>query len=327
VVELVAASDDEINQAAEMIRSGGIVAFPTETVYGLGANAFDANAVARIFEVKERPLFDPLIVHLADASQVDQVAYIGLDNPLVNRLVEHFWPGPLTLVLPKHPDIPSIVTSGLDTIAVRVPGHNVAQNFLRAAGVPVAAPSANSFGSLSPTRAQHVKDDLDELVDLIVDGGPTTWGLESTIVAVHEDQLQVLRLGAVTVEALEEVARQSVQIAGMNAGDKITTPGQLPRHYSPRTPIHMINRGESLELLPLDKCCYLAFNAPPVNETVTVEVLSPTADLREAASRLFDVLHRIDASGAEMIVAEWMPERGLGRSINDRLRRASATRS
>ena len=208
MAKTIVADEAGIQQGADLIRAGGIVAFPTETVYGLGANAFDAAAVARIFEAKRRPSFDPLIVHLATP---DDVGLVGVaDGPVVERLMSRFWPGPMTLVLPRVDQIPGIVTAGLSTVAVRVPLHTIATRLILTSGCPIAAPSANRFGSLSPTRASHVEAGLGEQVDLILDGGATTWGVESTIVAVVDGKVSVLRLGAVTLEDLSDVANTTL---------------------------------------------------------------------------------------------------------------------
>jgi len=309
-----------IAEAARILRNGGLVVFPTETVYGLGAHALDARAVARIFEVKNRPRFDPLIVHIADSAMLDALCE-SVPGP-ARRLIERFWPGPLTVVLPKRPVVPDIVTAGLPTVAVRWPSHPVAQALLRAAGIPVAAPSANPFGRLSPTRVEHLDPALRAQVDLIIDGGPCEFGVESTIVYATEEAVTVLRLGAVPVEALEAVVGPVALQTGSR--DRPMSPGQLPRHYAPRTPVRVLRPGETPP--PSDRRVgYLAFRQAPSDRSFqAVEVLSPTGDLREAAARLFDCLHRLDGAGLDVIYAEPVPEVGLGRAIMDRLRRAAA---
>lgn len=314
-------TEEAIHEAARILRSGGLVVFPTETVYGLGANALDGRAAARIFEAKDRPRFDPLIVHIADPAWLDELCASVPGR--ARRLIERFWPGPLTLVLPKRPVVPDIVTAGLPTVAVRFPSHPVAQALIRTAGVPVAAPSANPFGYLSPTRVEHIAPVLRERVDLILDGGPCEFGVESTIVYVAEDGVAVLRLGAVPVEALEVVVGP-VDVRA-DASERPMSPGQLPRHYAPRTPVRILRPGE---VPPVSgrRAGYLAFRQTPPGRTfAAVEVLSPTGDLREAAARLFDCLHRLDGAGVDVIYAEALPEVGLGRAIMDRLRRASAS--
>ncbi len=314
---VVPPTPENLERAAQIIRSGGLVAFPTETVYGLGANALDARAAARIFEAKQRPSFDPLIVHVADRGMLQKVVR---EIPAVaEQLMERFWPGPLTLVLPKSEQVPGIVTSGLPTVAVRMPAHPVAQALIRQAGVPVAAPSANPFGYLSPTRAEHVLRTLGERVDLILDGGRTEFGVESTIVLLAEKPT-VLRYGAVALEELEKVLGALELQVGER--EKPLVPGQLPQHYAPHTPIR-IAPPEDIPPLLRKRVGYLAFQEVPKGFKV-VKVLSPTGSLLEAAAHLFEALHQLDRLGLEAIYAEPIPEVGLGRAIMDRLRRASS---
>ncbi|WP_089015840.1 L-threonylcarbamoyladenylate synthase [Micromonospora inositola] len=313
-------ADSGIAEAAAVLRAGGLVAFPTETVYGLGANALDARAAARIFEAKARPSFDPLITHLADAA--DLPALVGAVPPVVAALVERFWPGPLTLIVDRPAAIPPIVTSGLDTMAVRVPDEPAARALIAAAGVPVAAPSANRFGQLSPTRAEHVVAGLGDAVDVVLDGGPTRCGIESTIVDARGDRPVVLRLGALPVEALVEAVGE-VTVRPGSSGRPVA-PGTLAAHYAPRTPLKF----GAAESAPGGggRRGFLAFReAPTAGGWAAVEVLSPEGDLTAAAARLFDALHRLDAAGVAEIVAEPVPDVGVGRAINDRLRRAAAT--
>ncbi len=303
-----------------MLRTGGLVAFPTETVYGLGANALDARAVARIFEAKARPSFDPLISHLAEAAELEKL--VGTVPAAVAALAERFWPGPLTLIVDRPAVIPPIVTSGLETMAVRVPGHEAARALIAAAGVPVAAPSANRFGQLSPTRAEHVVRGLGPAVDVVLDGGPTRCGIESTIVDVRGDRPVVLRLGALPVESLEE-AVGPVTVRPGSSGQPVA-PGALAAHYAPRTPLRLLANavpaaGDGV------RRGFLAFRDRPSGDWAAVEVLSGRGDLTEAAARLFDALHRLDAAGVDEIVVEPVPEAGVGRAINDRLNRAAAT--
>ncbi|RIH86054.1 L-threonylcarbamoyladenylate synthase [Calidithermus roseus] len=314
---VVPPTPENLEKAARILRSGGLVAFPTETVYGLGANALDAEAAARIFEVKQRPTFDPLIVHVASREMLQQVA--AEVSPQAEALIERFWPGPLTLVLPKAPAVPGIVTAGLPTVAARMPDHPVALELLRCAGVPVAAPSANPFGYLSPTRAEHVARMLGDRVELILDGGLTTHGVESTIVLLGEKPT-VLRYGAIPLEELEPVTGPLALSVGESL--KPLVPGQLPQHYAPRTPIR-IARPEEVPTRGRKKLGYLAFKDVPRGFGV-VKVLSPTGDLREAAAHLFEALHQLDMLGLEAIYAEPVPEEGLGRAIMDRLKRAAA---
>ncbi|MCS7311372.1 MAG: L-threonylcarbamoyladenylate synthase [Acidobacteria bacterium] len=312
-------TEETIAEAARILRDGGLVVFPTETVYGLGAHALDARAVARIFEVKNRPRFDPLIVHIADLAMLEGLCETMFDS--ARRLIDRFWPGPLTVVLPKRSVVPDIVKAGLPTVAVRWPSHPVAQALIRAAGIPVAAPSANPFGRLSPTRVEHLDPVLRSQVDLVIDGGPCEFGVESTIVYVTEEAVTVLRLGALPVEVLEAVVGPvTLQIGSLG---RPMSPGQLPRHYAPRTPVRVLRPGETSPPSS-HRVGYLAFReAPPDRSFQAVEVLSPTGDLREAAARLFDCLHRLDEAGVDVIYAEPVPEVGLGRAIMDRLRRAA----
>ncbi|WP_229399328.1 L-threonylcarbamoyladenylate synthase [Micromonospora okii] len=310
-----------IAEAASVLRSGGLVAFPTETVYGLGANALDARAAARIFEAKQRPSFDPLITHLADAA--DLSALVGAVPPAVAALAERFWPGPLTLIVDRPAAIPPIVTSGLETMAVRVPDETSARALIRAAGVPVAAPSANRFGQLSPTRAEHVVAGLGGAVDVVLDGGPTRCGIESTIVDARGEHPVVLRLGALPVEALAE-AVGPVTVRPGSSGQPVA-PGTLAAHYAPRTPLRVVE-GTGPAAGDGGRRGLLAFRERPAGGGwAAVEVLSPAGDLTVAAARLFDALHRLDAAGVTEILAERVPDVGVGRAINDRLGRAAAT--
>lgn len=313
---IVPVTPQTLNRAAELLRTGGVVAFPTETVYGLGASAFDARAVARIFEIKRRPAFDPLIVHVLDDAMLQRVA--ARVDERARALMARFWPGPLTLVLPKTPSVPEIVTAGLQTVAVRMPAHAVARALLERIGLPLAAPSANPFGSLSPTRAEHVYRALGESVDLVLDGGRTEHGLESTIVAL-EPRPTLLRPGAVPLEEIEEATgplQRSTDAATPLA------PGQLPTHYAPHTPLRTV----AFEAVPQAQragCGAIGFRAAPGGYARAV-ALSPAGDLREAAAGLFEALHELDALGLERIDAEPFPEQGLGLAIADRLRRAAA---
>ncbi len=302
--------------AAARLREGGVVAFPTETVYGLGALAFDPVAVARIFEIKGRPSFDPLIVHVADREMLDCV--VAEVPPAAARLIERFWPGPLTLVLPKRPELPGIVTAGLSTVAVRMPGHPLAQALLEAVGAPLAAPSANPFGRPSPTRAEHVTAMLGDRVDLVLDGGAAPLGLESTIVSLGPPAA-LLRPGALGVEEIEAVVGR---LERSETPGVVSAPGQLEKHYSPRTPLRLIDPAS----VPVDE--RRGAGALALSESfdgyATMRVLSERGDLREAASRFFDALHDLDARQLERIDAQPVGESGLGLAIMDRLRRAAA---
>ena len=323
-VQVWPASDPEsIRFAAEIIRGGGLVAFPTETVYGLGANALNPDAVARIFEVKQRPSFDPLIVHIATRASLDRLAEtISLGD---HRLMDVFWPGPLTLVLPKREIVPDIVTAGLSTVAIRMPAHPVAQALIREAGVPIAAPSANPFGYVSPTCAQHVLDGLGDHVDLILDGGPCQIGVESTIVSMVGTWTELLRPGSVTLAELREVIGPVVRAA---ASQTVVAPGQLPRHYATRTPVTVLAaQGVRPVVHGHERAGLLAMS--PLGQAderfCAIEVLSAAGDLREAARHLFAALRRLDTLGLDRLYAEPCDEQGLGLAIMDRLRRCAVS--
>ena len=323
-VQVWPASDPEsIRFAAEIIRGGGLVAFPTETVYGLGANALNPDAVARIFEVKQRPSFDPLIVHIATRASLDRlVETISLGD---HRLMDVFWPGPLTLVLPKREVVPDIVTAGLSTVAIRMPAHPVAQALIREAGVPIAAPSANPFGYVSPTCAQHVLDGLGDHVDLILDGGPCQIGVESTIVSMVGTWTELLRPGSVTLAELREVIGPVVRAA---ASQTVVVPGQLPRHYATRTPVTILAaQGVRPVVHGHERAGLLAMS--PLGQAderfCAIEVLSAAGDLREAARHLFAALRRLDTLGLDRLYAEPCDEQGLGLAIMDRLRRCAVS--
>ncbi len=314
--------EEAIRQAAEIIRKGGIVAFPTETVYGLGADAFNSMAVARIFEVKQRPTFDPLIVHVARKRDVEK--FVREIPAQAIKLMERFWPGPLTVVLNKREEVLEMVTAGLPTVAVRMPNHPVALELIQVSGCPIAAPSANPFGYVSPTTAEHVRDQLGDQVDFILEGGPCEVGLESTIVSFAGERPVLLRPGGVPLEEIESVIG-TVEVH-VNL-EKISAPGMLPKHYAPRTPI-LIKwlEKEKAEIFRGKKIGLLAFQKPTDRfPFVHVEILSQKGDLREAASNLFSAIRRLDALGLDLILAESVPEIGLGRAIMDRLRRASHT--
>lgn len=316
-VRVLTSSSDDIAAAAQLLRTGGVVAFPTETVYGLGANALDAHAVARIFEAKQRPQFDPLIVHVASREQFETVAAHASD--VAQRLMDAFWPGPLTLVLPKTHHVPDLVTSGLKTVAVRMPEHPVARALLAACDVPVAAPSANPFGYISPTTAAHVIEALDGRIDAVIDGGATTRGIESTIVAL-DPRPALLRLGTIPVEAIEHITGPLERRLG-SSGMPVA-PGQLQQHYSPHTPVRIVRFDD---VAPAERAgaSALAFAHAPEGYRF-VRVLSPSGDAIEAAAHVFAALHELDASGASRIDVELLGVAGIGEAVDDRLRRAAA---
>jgi L-threonylcarbamoyladenylate synthase len=308
-------------RAVDLLRKGEVVALPTETVYGLAADALNPVAVARIFEVKERPRFDPLIVHLPDKQWLERVANIDhWSRAQMERLIAQFWPGPLTLVLDRQSIVPEIVTAGLDTVAVRMSSHPVFAEIISAFGKPLAAPSANRFGRISPTTAQHVFDELSGRIPLIIDAGPTAHGIESTIIAVRDDKIDILRRGPITGEELAEFGDINI----VSAPKSVSVPGQLRSHYAPKTPFRLIDDAESFALVKNHRVGLLAWNACTLEERfAAVQTLSERQDLREAAANLFRCLRELDELGLDLIVAERVPARGLGAAILDRLERAS----
>jgi len=322
--KVLAPDEAGIAAAADVIRRRGTVAFPTETVYGLGADALSARAVALIFAAKERPRFDPVIVHVADPGEVRRLW--TKVPPLARDLMDRFWPGPLTLILRRTRRVPGIVTAGLPTVAVRMPDHAVALALIRAAGRPIAAPSANRFGRLSPTHHDAVLAQLGGVVDAVIAGGPTSVGIESTVVSLLEDPPVVLRPGGTPLEALRELV-PDLRMEPPHGPS--ASPGTLPHHYVPATPLFLLERGPAPQgLEPLDRltCGFLAFREE-WSGFGRVEVLSPAGDLVEAAARFFAALHALDGAGLAAIVAEPVPEEGLGVAIMDRLRRASSGRA
>jgi len=330
----------DVSLAARLLRDGKLVAFATETVYGLGANALDETAVAKVFAAKNRPRFDPLIVHLHERSQLDEL--VTEVNETAAKLIEQFWPGPLTLVLPKTERVPDLVTAGLPTVAVRMPDHPQTLELLRTADISVAAPSANPFGCVSPTTAEHVAEQLANEVDYILDGGPCRVGVESTVLFIPGEPGAsatgvlrgltpsgspvplLLRPGGVSVEEIEASIGPIMIRAATSDTDETAqpAPGMLTRHYAPRTPLEIHEsvpdpgRNERVGLLsfgPQRDACGFAHT----------EILSSTADLTEAAAGFFAAVRRLDAQNLDRIIATPFPEQGLGRALNDRLRRAA----
>lgn len=305
-----------IAEAARLLQAGRLVAFPTETVYGLGANATDDRAVAGIFAAKNRPSFNPLIVHVPDAEAACR--HVTWSDTAA-RLAARFWPGALTLVLPRRADcaLSLLVSAGLDTAAIRCPAHPLAQALLRAADLPVAAPSANRSGAVSPTRPEHVLQSLGTAVELVIDGGPCLIGLESTVLDLSGAEPTLLRPGGVTREAIEaEIG--PVRLPGANHA--IASPGMLSSHYAPALPVRLDARGAA----PTEGLLAFGPDVPP-GAALTLN-LSPTGDLAEAAANLFAMLRALDRPGIERIAVMPVPGHGLGAAINDRLRRAAAPR-
>jgi L-threonylcarbamoyladenylate synthase len=307
--------------ATESLRNGYAVALPTETVYGLAADALRSDAVVNIFEAKGRPRFDPLIVHLPDRGWLERVARIDNDSrELIEKLIAQFWPGPFTIVLPRREIIPDIVTAGLETVAVRVSAHPLFADIIGNFGSPLAAPSANRFGRVSPTTAQHVLEELDERIPLIVDAGPTAHGIESTIVAMRNTRMELLRRGPITTAQLGEFG----QVVLATAVERPEAPGQLPSHYAPRTPLVLTEDASSYRTLANKKSGLLAWRSvTDAKQFTEVRQLSSGQDMREAATNLFRYLRELDRLNLDLIVAEMLPEEGLGAAINDRLRRAA----
>ncbi|MFT5526103.1 MAG: L-threonylcarbamoyladenylate synthase [Pirellulaceae bacterium] len=318
-------TDQDIIEAAIAIHRGGLVAFPTETVYGLGANAFDAVAVAGIFEIKGRPRFDPLIVHVAEPAEVSDVATCV--PPLAIKLIEEFWPGPLSLVLEKQPCVPDIVTAGLSSVAVRCPAHDLARKLIRAAGVPFAAPSANRFGAISPTTAAHVVEQFGDQLPIVLDDGPCRIGVESTVISFVDSPdgcPTLLRPGGVSLEEIEKIVG-AVTIR-VHEEWRPASPGQLLRHYSPATRLVLAtDELPAVERERQKKVGLLSFQRPISSVGFSaIEVLSEQGCFREAAVNLFAALRRLDALGLDLIIARPVPELELGLAIMDRLRRGAA---
>lgn len=315
----------DVQHAAQILREGGLAAFPTETVYGLGAVALQELAVARIFEVKHRPRFDPLIVHVPDESWLPRL--VAEFPEMGRRLAARFWPGPLTLVLPKREIVPDLVTAGLSSVGVRIPRHPLALQLLEAVDQPLAAPSANPFGQLSPTRAEHVADQIGASIDYVLDGGDCEVGIESTVLQLCPEGARLLRPGGVSLEEIEEVIGPVQRAASSDASPQTESrpaPGMLSKHYAPHTRLIVADL-EAAALGSQVKRAGLLTCLPVADPSgfAAVEVLSHKGDLREAAARFFAALRRLDRAELDLIVATPFPEVGLGRALNDRLRRAA----
>jgi len=311
----------DISQGAKLIQQGKVVAFPTETVYGLGADALNPQAVAQIFEFKERPSFDPLIVHIADLSEIDRLTTNA--DPRVLKIAERFWPGPLTIILPKSEIVPDLVTSGLPTVGIRMPANPIAIELIQKSGCPLAAPSANKFGRISPTRAEHVAKQLPE-VECILDGGKTTVGIESTIIQITDLGFQVLRNGVITREDLETI----LPFDSRTPEEVLAAPGMMKSHYSPRKALKIIEGNSSTELDPISsqksKAGLLSFTGDLEEGFHKVFRLSAKQDPKDYAVNMFEALHQFeDDDEIEWIAAEAIPETGVGMAVMDRLRKAA----
>jgi L-threonylcarbamoyladenylate synthase len=311
----------DIKEAARILQSGDLVAIPTETVYGLAANAFSEEAVVKIFEAKNRPAFDPLIVHTYSVAAFSQIASTIPD--MAYQLAEAFMPGPLTLILPKAKRVPLLVTSGNDTVGLRIPNHPLTLQLLRELDFPLAAPSANPFGYVSPTTAQHVEHQLGNRIPYILDGGACAVGIESTIISLAGGQVQILRLGGLPQEEIEQVLGRPVDLVQASSSNP-QAPGMLISHYAPRKKVVVGDLPALIEQFSGRSVGVLAFSKAiagiPEKHQV---VLSPAADVREAAQTLFSALRYLDGQDLDFILAEYVPDVGLGRAVNDRLRRAS----
>ncbi len=329
-IDPVAPSVDALAEAARVLRGGGLVAFPTETVYGLGANALDATAVARIFAAKGRPANNPLIVHIADVAQVQQIVADWPESAA--RLAARFWPGPLTLVLPKRDTVPDVVTAKGPTVAVRVPAHPVAQTLLRAASVPIAAPSANRSTELSPTRAEHVLRGLGGRIEMLIDGGPTSGGIESTVLDLTTMPPRLLRPGPIGIAELEAkigpLSRvRSLTVAAQRDLQPLPSPGMMLRHYAPRTPLECVEAGREAErlksLLSAKRPVGWVTFTDPVAESPGVLVRVMPSDPAAYAAQLYAVLHELDTLGLERIHVTLPPDTDEWLAVRDRLRRAA----
>lgn len=318
MTEILEPTEKNIIKAAKSIRQDGLVAFPTETVYGLGGCAFSEKAVVKIFEAKKRPRFDPLIVHIAEKDDYKLLCRI-IPSP-AEKLIDAFCPGPLTLVLPKRENVPDIVTSGLDTVAVRIPSHPIALKLIQYSKCPIAAPSANRFGHVSPTQAEDVLSDLGDSVDFILDGGPTLVGVESTVVFVTEEETILLRPGGIPIEDIENVVGK---VSTKRKMSKLLSPGLTKKHYSPKTPLY-IYEGNIDELIEIDRDDYALLTPIPllVND-ISMVPLSQDGDVKEIAANLFHQLRSLERMDYRAIIAIPVKQSGLGHAVMDRLIRAS----
>jgi L-threonylcarbamoyladenylate synthase len=309
-----------IDTCVEILQKGNLIAMPTETVYGLAGNAFDVQAIAKIFQVKNRPYFDPLIVHTYSLEKVQD--FISEFPPVAQRLATHFWPGALTLLLPKKDNIPDLVTSGLPNVAIRIPNHLLALQLLKKLDFPLAAPSANPFGYISPTTPQHVQEQLGNKIEYILDGGACNIGIESTIVGFENGIPTVYRLGGISIEQIEAIIGK-VQVLGHSSSNP-KAPGMLQSHYAPRKPLFIQNFNEVLKKYQPEEIGILGFNnffveIPKENQFI----LSENQDFTESTQNLFGAMRHLDSMNIKVIFAELLPEKDLGRAINDRLRRAA----
>lgn len=339
-LRLNAAKAADVRRAAEILRGGGTVAFPTETVYGLGANALDTIAVGKIFAAKQRPSWDPLIVHVVDGAAANELAVLEGDvRARAMSLMEAFWPGPLTLLLPRTSAVPDAVTAGRPRVGVRVPHHQVAMELIRLAGVPVAAPSANRFGRTSPTTAAHVLEDLEGRIDAVLDGGPTTVGVESTVLDVCESPMVIYRPGAVTREMIAGAAgdvRDFETVPSDAEPESLPSPGVGLRHYAPRARLVLVRktaadvRGSLVDAIGRESCSHVGLMLPAgwsASGAGSVFDWGPWEDREVLAHRLFDGLRTLDEAGAEVILCPLPDAGGLGDALRDRLEKAARVKA
>ena len=308
----------EIEKARDLLLQNEVVAIPTETVYGLAGNALSEIAVSKIFEAKNRPHFDPLIVHVSAVSEVSN--YVEEIPELAFNLMEHFWPGALTVLLPKKTCIPDLTTSGLQEVGIRIPNHPITLELLRSLPFPLAAPSANPFGYISPTNAQHVEDQLGQKIPYILNGGNCSVGIESTVLRVQHNEIEILRLGGVSVEYLHPFT-SNIHIQ-QHSSSSPASPGMLTSHYAPRKPVYVGNIRELMHAFASQKIGVLSFKIDYQIESQ--RILSRTGNFTEAAANLFTFLRELDQLDIDVILAEFLPSENLGRAINDKLKRASA---
>jgi len=306
--------------AAKLLQDGQLIGIPTETVYGLAANALDVEAVTKIFAAKNRPTFDPLIIHIANLEQAE--LYVKNFPEQLLKLAQAFMPGPLTVLLDKKAIIPDLVTSGLNRVAIRIPAHPLVQELLQKIDFPLAAPSANPFGYISPTNATHVLDQLKNQVAYVLDGGSCRVGLESTIVGLEDGEVTIYRKGGLAIEEIESLIGPVV--IKPHSSSNPAAPGMLKSHYSPRKPLRVLDSKEFQAIKVKKNMAYLSFQSPKETAEISL-ILSSQGNMSEAAQNLFAFLRQLDEENIEEIIAELLPEHGLGRAINDRLRRAAVT--
>lgn len=310
----------DVNLAAQLLQQNEVVAIPTETVYGLAANALSEEAVQKIFTIKQRPRSNPLIIHLPSwQSAAPYVQYI--QDELI-ALATHFSPGPLTLLLPKTAAVPEVVNDGRPTVAVRVPNHPLTLQLLQTVGFPLAAPSANLFGYISPTQPDHVYKQLGGTIPYILDGGPCAQGIESTVAGFEDGQVVIYRLGAISFEAIEAVIKKAVL---KNKGSNTVAPGMLPYHYSPVTPLYLVNNSTAILQKGIEGAGFIGFDQyhPQLKKENQI-LLSPAGNMQEAAANLYKAMHQMDDLKLQVLYAQRLPNQGLGQSINDRLHKAAA---